>query len=458
MVRSSLPVLMDGLLWLPLTGVLLVRFFSRNSGRVRKIFSGILWGEVALATVAGRSLIGSGSPMALRMLFPVLILLALCLPVGLIGRGESRQGREEGLPVLSLLMLFFSAGFLLSPSPAWSIAFWGGVLFTAGKVAETFPCGAEERREPLRPAILLSLFLFPLSQALSGRLPFLPSVGPGQAVLSGGAFGLSVLAFLVFCPFFPFQRWLSFVPVSGGLTGWIAVRFALFLLSIFGVLRWALPLENPSFSESLPVLLGLSFLAQLQGGLLALGEPVLRKRISALVFSQTSLSIPALFLAGRDRPWVVAVLSISLMMPGLLLAVVSDHLERETRRQRFRDWSGLHRFMPRADRLFLAASIAFSAVPGFGAFSGLVLVGTNPVLSSLWIWSLLPLAGIVLVQAVLWKSWESIFLGPSSSSCLSPRDLPFPLSWKLVAFLVPVLLMGAFPGILEELFRWKGGP
>ncbi|MHB1285290.1 MAG: proton-conducting transporter transmembrane domain-containing protein [Leptospirales bacterium] len=458
MSREILPVLMDSLLLVPLLGALLMRLSVRDQGRVRKLSFGVFGLEFLLAMGTGWSLLNHGRSMEFGMLLSVVVLGVLCVPLGVMGRNASNPKLEHGRVLLAFLMLFFSAGFLLSPSSVWSILFWGGVLFTARRMERAFSGEADPRRESLGPAMTVSLILFPASQVLSGNLPYFPSADFGLGAVQAGAFGFAALAFLMFCPFFPFQRWLSFVPVSGELTPWISLRVILLFLAALGLLRWAIPLENPSFSASLPILLGLSLTAQLQGGLLALGEPVLRKRIAALLFSQSALIVPTLFLTGREHPWVVVVLGISLMLPAILLAVATDHLEIETRRQSLRDWSGLHRDMPRTDRLFLVASLAFSAVPGFGAFSGLAMVASGSPLSVPWFWSLLPLAGVVLVQGVLWKTWESIFLGPPMTVQLVPEDFPAAAFWKFAVFLVPVLLLGAGPFILWAHFPWKGGP
>lgn len=455
MGSPSLSVLVDILVLLPLLGALLVRLSGHNAIWGRKASLGVFWSEFILSLTAWKILVGKGLPGSSWMMLSVLVLAALCIPIGVISRGDACQGDRKSLPVLSLLLLFFSAGFLLSPSPIWSIVFWSGGLFTVSMLVNAFPCDREERRETWRLPILMSLILFPVSQALSGHLPGFP-LG-GLSSVTRGAFGFASLAFLMFCPFFPFQRWLSFVPVSGKIVPWIASRFALLFLSAFGILRWAFPLELPSFSEGWPVLLGLSLLAQIQGAVQALKEPVLRKRLSVVVFSQTTLLVPALFLAGRDHPWVVIVLVFSFMLPALLLAIVTEHLEDETRRQRFRDWSGLYRVMPKADRLFLIASLGFSAVPGFGAFSEAVLIGKEFTSPSLWIWSLLPLPGIVLVQSILWQSWESIFLGPFQERALIPRDISLPTAMKLAIFLLPVLFLGIWPDVLGG-FPWKGTP
>ncbi len=458
MSREILPALMESLVLVPLVGALLMRLSGGDPGRLRKLSTGVFGLEFLLAMGAAWSLLEKGRSLGFGMLLSVVVLAVLCVPLGVIGRSASNLEADSGRVLLSFLLLFFSAGFLLSPSSVWSVLFWGGVLFTARRMERDLSGGTDPRRESFGPAMTVSLILFPVSQALSGHLPYFPSTDFGLGAVQEGAFGFAALAFLMFCPFFPFQRWLSFVPVSGELTPWISLRVILLLLSAFGLLQWALPLEGPSFSASLPILLGLSLTSQLQGGLLALGETVLRKRIAALLFSQSALVVPALFLAGREHPWVVVILGMSLTLPAILLAVATDHLERETRRQSLRDWSGLHRDMPRTDRLFLVSSLAFSAVPGFGAFSGLSLAVSGSPLSFPWFWSLLPLAGVVLVQGVLWKTWESIFLGPPMAVQLVPEDFPMAAFWKFAVFLVPVLLLGAGPFILWPHFPWKGGP
>ncbi len=423
------------LLAAPLGGALAVRFFGRQSSVSKqsgRVALGVMFLIAAFLIVLHRS-----KPESFVPNLPVtglLVLLALWFPVALLVKYEQEQGQTAG--ILSFLFLFFATGFVLSPIPSLALLFWWGVLGASYLLFRVFYGSRPTGNLPFALPVLLSGFLFPLA--------FFPSAG-----------SYASLAFLLFMPFFPFQRWMSFTPRTGSATVWISVRTVLFILSAWGIHRWA-PLPFFANDSALDAFFGVCGLAQIQGALLALGEPVARKRIAAAIFSQMAMCTPIVLMEFSRHTGTAMVLVFSLLFPALALGLLTDHLERETRRQNLSDMGGLFREMPRADRLFFLFVLMLAAVPGSGLFSGVLASNTGGENHFLWVWAGMAIAGVVLLQWALWLAWEQIFLGPPKAGALPMADIPSRLAGLLGVSLLPILFLGIWPGLLD-LILWSTG-
>jgi NADH-quinone oxidoreductase subunit M len=440
------------LVLIPLAGALVPRG-SRNRPSTGKLLLAlvVLEGTLALLPVFGLPVFrGSEDPFAFLALAALSVVTGISLraPVFEASGGPSRRAVEYGF-----LFLFFSAGFLLAPNAAWAVAFWEGVLasFWLTLGSRLTASGEDRILGTFRAPVILSGLLFPVSQWLGGHLPFLPSPGTrpglGYGLSSSGAFSISVLSFLLFCPFFPFQRWMTLHPERTSPIDFLPMRSSLVLLATAGIFRWGVPMMDPDFVSSLPAFLFLVIAAQIAGAISAWRDPSLKGRISLLGFSQMTIPVQALFWEKTDTRAGIAAFEVSMLMTICLMAYLADHIERTTRRIRIGDLSGLHRELPRSERLFLAGTLALAGIPGFGVF-----VGAIPALSPSLAFGLFPalfsLFGIFLVQAVLWQTFERIFLGPAVVRSLPPTDLPSRQSWTLALLLLPVLFLGLFPGWL----------
>ncbi len=451
---SWLPTL---LLLIPLAGILLIRLGrGRPAGLKAVRFLVLLEGVISLAPLFGFPFIGAIRTSLPDFSFPFLILAGISVASGIALRKRERSafGGSPQSDERALLFLFFSAGFLLSPSPSWGIAFWEGVLASYWLSIRSLTEISGEFRtiESFRTPLVLSGILFPLSQWLAGNVLLIPLPDAisrfENGALANGAFSLSVLSFLFFCPFFPFQRWMTLHPDRISPLDFLPDRTALCLLATAGILRWGLPLMSPDFTNSLHGFLFLVILAQIASAVLAWMEPSLKKRLSLVVFSQMTIPVQALFWGRTDTRTGIVILECSLFLTLCLMAFLGEHLERTTRRIRIGDMGGLHRDLPRSERLFLAGTLALAGIPGFGVFIGMI-----PVFDRSFSFGILPIlasfAGIFLIQAVLWQTFERIFLGPATDRSLPTEDLATHDAWKLMLFLLPVLFLGLFPGWID---------
>lgn len=423
------------LLAVPLGGAIGVRIFGRQeaiSRQVRRVGLGVMVLIVAFLLILQR--IPSEDFQALPVI-GLLILLTVWLPAALLVKIEKEQGQTSG--ILGFLLLFFAAGFVLSPFPSLALLFWWGVMGASYLLFRMFYGSRPTGNLPFALPALLSCLLFPLM--------FFPSFR-----------SFASLSFLLFMPFFPFQRWMSFTPRTGSATVWTAVRLVLFILSVWGIRRWA-PLPFSEGDTAFDVFLGLSGLAQIQGALLALGEPVARKRIAAAIFSQMALLTPIVLLEFPRSPGRSMVLIFSLLFPALALGLLTDHLERETRRQNLSDMGGLFREMPRADRLFFFFVLMISAMPGSGLFSAVLAADAGKVDHVFWVWVGVVIAGVVLLQWALWQAWEQIFLGLPKKGALPVSDISSCTAGLMGFSLLPLVFLAVWPEILDKVLWSPGG-
>ncbi|MHB1925761.1 MAG: hypothetical protein ACYCRD_00620 [Leptospirillum sp.] len=436
-MNSVLIKVLEGLtLAIPIAGAAVIRFFPFSRPLPGRFFS------LLFLIPVGADLLSIGlfrvQPDPARFLaenFALVLHLAVLLSCYLIFRFEIKQTVSGG--ALGFLLLFFSSGFLLSQELSLALCFWLGLLATAYLIFRAFYGSRPVGNLPFTGPLLFSGILFSLDLAPAGMW-------------------VSPLAFLLFMPFFPFQRWMSFTPRSGAATVWIACRVVLFALSAWGIYRWC-PLSFPATGKSLDVFLGLCALAQIQGALLAMGESVARKRVSAAIFSQMALCTPLILFALPGHPGRAAVLVVSLVLPSLALGVLADHLEHETQRQNLGDMGGLFRDMPRADILFFLFILALSAMPGSGLFSGVLGSDFSAAGDFLWVWAFASISGVVLLQWALWAAWEQIFLGPPKNTALPVSDISAGLAASLVMAFIPLIFLGIWPGILGSILLTAGG-
>ncbi|MCL4460234.1 MAG: hypothetical protein M1297_00775 [Nitrospirae bacterium] len=435
MSETSGKILEGLLLGSPLCGALVVKFFGQQKTLGKRAARAALM--VMLLAAAFLVFFDRGqNGLSVPPLTGILMLVAVWVPSALLVGFEQKRGVTAG-GLLGFLFLFFSAGFVLSPASSLALLFWWGILGASYLLFRVSYGSRPTGNLPFALPILLSGLLFPLA--------FFPSTR-----------SFAPLAFLLFMPFFPFQRWMSFTPRTGSATVWIAVRTSLFVLSAWGIQRWT-PLPFSAGTGAFDVFLGVCGLAQIQGALLALGEPVARKRVTAAIFSQMALCTPMLLMELPRHAGRAMVLLFSLLLPALVLGLLTDHLERETRRQNLSDMGGLFADMPRADRLFFLFVLMLSAMPGSGLFSGVLGSDTGPMDSILWAWGGMGIAGVILLQWALWQAWEQIFLGPPKTGALPVADLSFRSAGLLGLSLLTLLFLGIWPGIFDAILSNPGG-
>jgi hypothetical protein len=441
------PLLLSILLILPIFTMALGFFFRKKDTETNGDSNSVahlstLWPMLIfsfIATILGKRL---GAPLTFMTLASLPILLFL--PVH--DRSDPiLRSRRTG----SLLIIFFSTGFLISPDGFWATLFWEGLLtalLLSGTFGKMTKVNDVFRTNGLPFPLFTSALLFPASMWLAGTLP-------GQHLhVSLLSFIAGIVSLAIFLPSAPFMNWLILFPDEKLVARSFFQRIAIWLVAADGICRFILPQETLSgkdylLSQGHPTILAIllvsfTLLAQIQGVALAWTEPVLLRRLYDLAFSQSTLLLTAIYLGGKDRTTILILLAVTLIVCSVTIAMPLLHIEQQTRHRTLSSLGGLLINMPRTGILMAMGTIAFAGFPGFAmasAFAFFSFAGWTiaPLLLTLL---LVTLAGILLGRTL-----GSLFLGEDPKASFRPRDLS-PWSFTLgIMLLIPLSILAFHP-------------
>jgi NADH-quinone oxidoreductase subunit M len=253
-------------------------------------------------------------------------------------------------------------------------------------------------------------------------------------------------AFLIQIPLAPFHAWLSDASAEAPLSGSIYLSALLTPLSIYGLVRYCVPLFPFAAKAFAPWILILALASIWHGGLRSILETDMKRLAAYLAFSQTGLVVLGLFdfsLMGFQAG-LLQTLSLSLTLSGLyfLLGMLIDR-----RGSRSLDhYGGLAQRAPWLAAAFLGILLAAIGFPGFGNFIGqfLILISTYRVS---------PVIALAAIATVLFSAWCLITLyGKVFGGPLKPHGKNHDLSVREGLLILPLLLMALFIGWSPDTF------
>src|SRR5881409_925381 len=269
----------------------------------------------------------------------------------------------------------------------------------------------------------------------------------GLGPLAFWLFGAFFLAFAIKVPMFPFHTWLPDAHVEAPTAGSVLLAGVLLKMGTYGFLRFALPLfpavaVHPAVQR---VIVALSLIGILYGGLVAMVQPDFKKLIaysSVAHLGFVMLGIWALTLQSVQGALLVMINhGIS---TGALFFLVGMLYERRHSRL-IAAFGGIARVVPLFAAILTVVSLSSIALPGTNGFVGefLVLLGafrTYPVAA------VIATTGVIIAAAYLLTALQRVIYNPLTDhenerlTDLSVRELAV-----LVPLLVCILWIGVYP-------------
>src|SRR5256885_304984 len=289
--------------------------------------------------------------------------------------------------------------------------------------------------------VLLTTFLVPLS--VLGSYAHIGGLGS----LAFWLFGAFFLAFAIKVPIVPFHTWLPDAHVEAPTAGSVLLAGVLLKMGTYGFLRFALPLfpavaVHPAVQR---VIVGLSLIGILYGGLVAMVQPDFKKLIaysSVAHLGFVMLGIWALTLQSVQGALLVMINhGIS---TGALFFLVGMIYERRHSRL-IAAYGGIARVVPLFAAILTFVSLSSIGLPGTNGFVGefLVLVGafrTHPVAAGI------AATGVVVAAAYpLWALQRVIFNPLDKPENEKLPDLPPPQLAVLLPLVACIVWIGVDP-------------
>lgn len=332
----------------------------------------------------------------------------------------------------------------------------------------------ERTREAVRASVkFLGYSVFGACLALGGVF-LLSRFGVGQFTPGGDALllqmprqGALVIYFLMMVGFgckaslFPLHGWLPTAhpvapaPASALLSGIITKTG---VLCILRVTYYLYPLEILAGSWAQKVLLVLALLTILMGSMLALREPLLKKRLAYSTVSQASYVLLGLFLFSAQTVTGALLQLLYHAAAKTLLFLCAGSMIYRLGRMRVEDLRGLGRTMPVTFWCFAFGALSLIGIPPFGGFvskwflvEGILAGGIDAfsvTACAILLFSALLTAGYLLPPVI-----RAFFPGREVTEKGLPPDPPRVMTGPMLVLAAACLVLGLFPQPLLALLR-----
>ena len=259
------------------------------------------------------------------------------------------------------------------------------------------------------------------------------------------------LAFAIKLPMLPFHTWLPDAHAEAPTAGSVILAGVLLKMGGYGMLRICLPMFPEASATFAPLILWLSVLAIVYGGLMALAQDDLKKLVAYSSISHMGFVTLGIFVFNRQgiQGAILQMFNHGIVTGGMFLAV--GQLYDRTHSRLIGDYGGLHKQMPRFVALFCLFSVASFGLPGTCSFIGefLVLLGTS---EESFVMVLLAMGGIVLAASYMLWMLQRVALGQAATRVASLlTDLTVREAATLVPLALVIFWVGFYPGPLMEM-------
>ena len=254
-----------------------------------------------------------------------------------------------------------------------------------------------------------------------------------------------LIAFAVKVPMVPVHTWLPDAHVQAPTAGSIVLAAVLLKMGAYGFLRFSLPMLPEASVHYSTLMLALSALAIVYGGLLALAQDDLKKLVAYSSISHmglVTLGIFALNLRGFEGG-ILQMFNHGVTTGALFLFVGLIYERTHTRS--IADYGGLMKVAPVYTVFFALFTLSSMALPGTNSFVGELLVLSGGFAANLAAGAAAVL-GALLGAAYLLGMYRKVALGPVSVGArFKIRDVNARELAAILPLAVLVLWVGLYP-------------
>jgi NADH-quinone oxidoreductase subunit M len=254
-----------------------------------------------------------------------------------------------------------------------------------------------------------------------------------------------LVAFAVKVPMVPVHTWLPDAHVQAPTAGSIILAAVLLKMGAYGFLRFSLPMLPDASMHYSTLMLALSALAIVYGGLLALAQDDLKKLVAYSSISHmgfVTLGIFALNLPGLEGG-VLQMFNHGVTTGALFLLVGLIYERTHTRSMA--DYGGLMKAAPVFTAFLALFTLSSMALPGTNSFVGELLVLSGGFAANL-AFGAVAVLGALLGAVYLLGMYGKVALGPAS---VGARFKIYDVNAREVAAILPlavfVLWIGLYP-------------
>jgi len=254
-----------------------------------------------------------------------------------------------------------------------------------------------------------------------------------------------LVAFAVKVPMVPVHTWLPDAHVQAPTAGSIILAGVLLKMGAYGFLRFSLPMLPEASVYYSPLMLALSALAIVYGGLLALAQDDLKKLVAYSSISHMGFVTLGIFaLNSRGLEGAILQMFNHGVTTGALFLFVGLIYER-THTRSIADYGGLMKAAPVYTAFLALFTLSSMALPGTNSFVGELLVLSGGFQANLAVGAV-AILGAVLSAAYLLGMYGKVALGPESVGLrFKIRDVNARELLAILPLALLVLWLGLYP-------------
>jgi NADH-quinone oxidoreductase subunit M len=264
-------------------------------------------------------------------------------------------------------------------------------------------------------------------------------------------------AFAVKVPMFPVHTWLPDAHVEAPTGGSVVLAAVMLKLGAYGFIRLSLPILPDASHVLAPVIIGLSLIAVVYIGLVALVQTDMKKLIAYSSISHMGLVTLGVFIFNPLGMQGAVIQMVSHgFVSGALFLCVGVLYDRMHSRQ-IADYGGVVNRMPVFASFFMLFAMANSGLPGTSGFVGefLVVMGTTQV--NFWYAAIAATTLIFGAAYTLWMYKRVVFGAIANPHVEALTDIGMREGMVLLLAAIAVISTGLYPQALASVLQSSVG-
>jgi NADH-quinone oxidoreductase subunit M len=264
-------------------------------------------------------------------------------------------------------------------------------------------------------------------------------------------------AFAVKVPMFPVHTWLPDAHVEAPTGGSVVLAAVMLKLGAYGFIRLSLPIVPDASHVAAPVVIGLSLIAVVYIGLVALVQTDMKKLIAYSSISHMGFVTLGIFLFNTLglQGAVIQMVSHGFVSGALFLCVGVLYDRMHSRL--IADYGGVVNRMPLFAAFFMLFAMANAGLPGTSGFVGEFLVVLGAMHVNFWFAAVAATTLLFGAAYTLWMYKRVVFGGVANARVQQLRDVGAREALVLALASVAVLGLGLYPQAFASVLNHSVG-
>jgi len=254
-------------------------------------------------------------------------------------------------------------------------------------------------------------------------------------------------AFAVKVPMWPVHTWLPDAHTEAPAAGSVVLAGILIKMGAYGFLRFSMPILPEATSSMMMIMLVLSLIGIVYGGVICLAQTDLKRLIAYSSVSHMGFVTLGIFAFNTQsvEGGILQMINHGVVTGALFLGIGMVYERTHTRK--ISDYGGLATNMPIFASFFLLFTLASVGLPGTNGFIGEFLILLGSFMTRPWV-ALIAASGLIIGAWYMLWLYQRIFFNPVNSKWDTIKELDLREIMTLMPMVILIFWIGLFPNSL----------